>query len=304
MPSLQRRTAMQNKGEAIARVRWDRRRFLLAGAATLGAASIAGCANHARDSSPVLSEDLAFAFDPAGNRYEMDFLDDEVRRVDAHGAVVWRQGSASNPDLFNYPTSMAVDDDGTVFVADRGNGEIERLDGSGTPRQTFGGQELTGADDLALESTQHQLYVSDHVEHHVRVYSTQGASLRTIGDFGLDGAGLNGPRGVAISPARELHVVDSGNGRVQVFTLDGSYRRSYGDVGGDDVALLAPRDIVFDGGGRALVSDPPRQRLARYEAGGAFIEFVHLEDHAGRTGVPLYLAVAPDGRLYATVAFV
>jgi DNA-binding beta-propeller fold protein YncE len=188
-------------------------------------------------------------------------------------------------------------------VADRSNGEIERLTATGIPMATFG-SELTHADDLALDPVMRTVYVSDGAEHHVRVYSTQGVSLATIGAFGLDGAGLNGPRGVEISPARELHVVDAGNARVQVFGLDGTYRRSYGNTGGDDIALMGPRDIVFDAAGRALVSDPVRQRLARYDAGGAFVEFVELRNDVGRLGAPLYIAVGPEGRLYATVAFV
>ena len=270
----------------------------------LGAAGIVSCGHRGghEATGPVLSEEVAFAFDNAGNRYEMDFNDYVVRRVAPDGAIVWSQGSVSNPALFNSPTSMEIDTDGTIYVADRGNGEIERLSPAGLPMGSFA-TGLETAADIALDRSSKELYVSGGGEHSVRVYGAGGLALRTIGEFGTAGAGLNGPRGLALSPSRELHVVDSGNARVQVYGLDGSYRRSYGDTGAEDLRLRMPRDIVFDSAGRPLVSDPVSMRLARYSPGGALVEHVELKDEQGRVGVPLYLAIAPSDRLYATVIF-
>jgi len=281
----------------------DRRRFLELSLVTVAGGKLAACSHGGGDEAalaPVLSQTVAYAFDNAGNRYEMDFEAYVVRRVDANGNAVWTQGDVANPDLFNSPTSMAIDNDGTVFVADRGNGEIERLSAAGTPLATFA-TELVTADDLALD--QGTLYVSDGSQHHVQVYSTSGASLRVIGAFGTSGGGLNGPRGVGVSPSGELHVVDSGNARVQVFGLDGTFRRSYGNDDSEDKRLRRPRDIVFDSSGHALVSDPLAMRLARYGGDGALLEHVQLRDAAGNAGVPLYLAIGPGDRLYATVLF-
>jgi len=282
----------------------DRRRFLELSVGALGAAGIVSCGRRGGDEAlgPVLSEEVAFAFDNAGNRYEMDFNDYEVRRVAPDGAIVWSQGNVSNPALFNYPTSMEIDADGTIYVADRGNGEVERLSPAGLPLGTFA-TELESAEDISLDRASKELYVSGGIEHTVRVYSAAGLALRRIGEFGTAGAGLNGPRGVALSPSRELHVVDSGNARVQVYGLDGSYRRSYGDTGAEELRLRMPRDIVFDSAGRPLISDPVAMRLARYSSSGALVEHVELKDDQGRIGVPLYLAIAPTDRLYATVIF-
>src|SRR5690242_2790578 len=118
----------------------DRRRFLELSLVTVAGGKLAACSHGGGDEAalaPVLSQTVAYAFDNAGNRYEMDFEAYVVRRVDANGNVVWTQGDVANPDLFNSPTSMAIDNDGTVFVADRGNGEIERLSAAGTPLATF-----------------------------------------------------------------------------------------------------------------------------------------------------------------------
>jgi DNA-binding beta-propeller fold protein YncE len=243
---------------------------------------------------------VAFAFDADGNRYEMDFIRYEVRRVDAMGAVVWKQGSSADPGLFNSPTAMAVDAQGTVFVADRGNGEIERLSPQGALVSTFG-QDLLTANDLALDIVRSTLYVSDGAAHRIQVFDVEGVIPRLIGGFGTEVAGLNFPRGLAISLDRELHVVDAGNARIRVYGLDGSFRRSYGGRQDDSGQLHAPRDIVFDPAGQAIVSDTMSARLAWFDSRGVFLHHSQLRLDDGRVGHPLYLAMGPGGTLYATV---
>jgi DNA-binding beta-propeller fold protein YncE len=270
--------------------------------ASLAGSGVAGCTRHSDELAPVLSEDVAFAFDEAGNRYEMEFLKYEVRRVDATGAVVWTQGSADDPELFNYPTAMAVDAQGTVYVADRGNGEIDTVNANGVLRSTFG-RELLTAEDIALDPVDSTLYVSDGMLHRIHAFSLQGVALRQIGSFGIDAAGLNGPRGIAVSAQRELHVVDAGNARIQVYGLNGQFRRSYGGPASESGELLSPRDIVFDAAGGAIVSDPASERLAWFDPGGAFLRHSQLKDRDGRIGSPAYLAIGPGGRLFATVMY-
>lgn len=279
----------------------NRRRFLQVAVAALGTAGAAGCGHrHAASQDPVLSKDVAFAFDAEGNRYEMDFIRHEVRRVDAMGATVWKQGDSADPALFNSPTAMAVDAQGTVFVADRANGEIERLSPQGVVVSTFGHDLLT-AQDLVLDSATSRLYVSDSAAHRIQVFSVAGESLHLIGAFGTDAAGLNFPRGLAISHERELHVVDAGNARIQVYGLDGTFRRSYGGRQDPSGQLHAPRDIVFDGAGQAIVSDTMSARLALFDSRGVFLQHSELRLEGGQIGHPLYLAIGPGGRLYATV---
>jgi DNA-binding beta-propeller fold protein YncE len=195
---------------------------------------------------------------------------------------------------------MAVDAQGTVFVADRANGEIERLNAQGIALSTFGEALLT-AQDLVLDSATSTLYVSDSAAHRVQAFSTAGSSLRLIGAFGTDAAGLNFPRGIAISEASELHVVDAGNARIQVFSLDGTFRRTYGGRAAEAGELHAPRDIVFAPDGRVIVSDTMSARLAWFDSRGAFQEHTQLRFEDGQIGHPLYLAIGPGGRLYATV---
>ena len=279
-----------------------KRRDFLRATIALGAAGLAGCGGGygAGDPEPVLVRGIAFAFDGKGNRYEMDLDFYSVRRVDAAGNSVWEQGSRDDPLLFNSPTAMAVDGEGTVYVADRGNGEIERLNASGVYVDTFG-EELFGAQDLIIDLPTGRLYASDTTSHRVHVFTLDGRAVQTIGSFGTNGAGLNGPRGLAISQERELHVVDFGNARIQVFGLDGVFRRSFGGPDRSGGELFAPRDIVFDAAGWAIVTDAASGRLAWFDPRGVFQRHTTPRFPKGEATNPMYLAMDGEGRLWITV---
>jgi len=277
----------------------NRRRFLQS-TATLAAAAASGCASNSSDSGMVVSRELAFAFDDKGNRYEIDIRGYTVRRVDERGATAWTVGSAADSKFRNGPTSLVVDDAGNVYIADRGNGEIEKVSPSGVPVGTFG-KELHFAHDIAFAPGASLIFASDGPRNRIHAYDLQGGAVRVFGTFGQQGAGLNFPHGLAVSDAQELHVVDSGNARIQVFGLDGGFRRSYGGASDSAGRLRGPRDIAFTPAGEAVVADPTGRRLAWFDARGAFVgdAQVHLADNS--IGNPAYVAVGPGGRLYVTV---
>lgn len=275
-----------------------RRRFLQS--TVLLAAAAAGCANRSSALDTVVSRELAFAFDDKGNRYEIDIRGYQVRRVDDHGTTAWTVGSDADSKFLNGPTSLVVDGAGSVYIADRGNGEIEKVSASGVPLGTFG-NELNFAHDIAFSPDASLIFVSDGPMNRIHAFDLQGRSVRVFGAFGRQGAGLNFPVGLAVSGQQELHVIDSGNARIQVFGLDGGFRRSYGGSGESTGGLRGPRDIAFTAAGEAVVADPAGRRLSWFDARGAFISStqVHLAD--GSVGNPAYVAADLAGRLYVTV---
>ncbi len=73
------------------------------------------------------------AWDAAGNTYISDgYINSRVAKVDKNGNWVKSWGEPGDqPGQFNTPHSIAVDAEGHVYVADRGNRRIQVFDGEG-----------------------------------------------------------------------------------------------------------------------------------------------------------------------------
>jgi DNA-binding beta-propeller fold protein YncE len=72
-------------------------------------------------------------WDAAGNTYISDgYINSRIAKIDKDGNWIKSWGEpGTGPGQFNTPHSIATDDAGNVYVADRGNGRIQVFDGDG-----------------------------------------------------------------------------------------------------------------------------------------------------------------------------
>ncbi|HVM75037.1 MAG TPA: 6-bladed beta-propeller, partial [Candidatus Saccharimonadales bacterium] len=86
----------------------------------------------------------------------------------------------------------------------------------------IGGDELALPFGLAIDKAGHRLFVVDHKQADVVVYSEEGKFLKRIGGFGAGAGEFNRPTEIAYENGM-LYVLDSGNARFEAFDSDGQY---------------------------------------------------------------------------------
>jgi len=207
--------------------------------------------------------------------------------------------------FFNEPAGLAVDAQGTVYVADAGNNTIRKVAKDGTVT-TLAGNGLVGSKDgkgteaqfnyptdvaVAKDGT---VYVADSLNHAIRKIAADGtvttlnaASTRTIqirpgeatfaGDYAdgsLAQAKFNEPSGLAIDAKGNLYVSDTGNQRIRyidlaagkVTTVAGSGTAADGSSLYEQDELYAAGDYA-DGAAGAAMFDFPKGIALTSEGG-------------------------------------
>ena len=159
--------------------------------------------------------------------YVVDTLACEVCVFDLSGRLVRKFGSrGTGSGQFNYPTYIAVDDQGKVYVTDSLNFRVQVFDGKGRFLMKIGKHgDATGhlgmpkgvaVDRLGL------IYIVDSYFSCVQVFDQQGRFLLSLGESGDEPGSFQLPRGLAVGPKDKIYVSDSHNNRVQVVQYVGA----------------------------------------------------------------------------------
>jgi DNA-binding beta-propeller fold protein YncE len=232
-----------------------------------------------------------------------------------------RAGAGRVEGQFIQPRGIAIDATGTIFVVDSGNLRVQRFSptgqfelswgGPGAAAGEFGlftGDVAQGPGGIAIGSDGN-IYVADTWNHRIQVFTSEGEYLRAWGSF-FDAAddptlaeeqtgSFYGPRGIAAHDGL-LYVTDTGNERVQVFTEDGAVVRAFGMIGSELGQLLEPVGIAVTADGIIFVADSHNARIARFTLDGEPLDAWPVAGWDALRFFEPYLALAPDGLLYAT----
>jgi uncharacterized protein (TIGR03437 family) len=314
----------------------------VAGNATVGDTGDTGLATSAGLVTP-----YAVALDSKGNIYFAENGDSKIREVTVSTSIIntivgngtagfGGDGSAATKAQLNFPTGVAVDSSGNIYIADALNRRIRKV--SGTTISTIAGNgvlsysgdggpptaaQLNTPQAVAVDSSGNY-YIADTFNNVVRKVNTAGV-IATIAGNGTAGSGgdggaatsaqFNGPQGIAVDSSGNIYVSDTQNARVRkisggtISTVAGNGTAGYGGDGAaaTSAELNVPIGLALDASNNLYIADFINNRVRKVSGGTiTTVAGTGFSGYSGDGGAaidaqlntPIGVAVDSSGNLY------
>ncbi|MEC7836887.1 MAG: NHL repeat-containing protein [Chloroflexota bacterium] len=175
---------------------------------------------------------------------------------------------------FRWPTGMAADSDGNVYVSDEQNNRINIFTHEGEPIKhwgEFGNREgqLNGPSGIAFDKEQN-LFVADHLNNRIQKFTKDGEFIMSFGDVGEET--LKMPWGICVGHDNSVYVADWANDRILKYDSSGSYVNGFGTSGSGNGQFKNPSGVAVDTDGYIYVTDWGNERLVILDESGNFVE--------------------------------
>jgi sugar lactone lactonase YvrE len=171
-----------------------------------------------------LTKPSGLAIDPSASRlFVADVGTHQIVVLSLDGALIGRIGERGiKLGQFNYPTNVAVGQDGSLYVSDTLNFRVQVFDRDLQPIRQIGSKgDLPGyfshPKGLALDSEDHLYVIDTHFES-VQIFDQMGDLLMTFGEEGHGPGQFWLPTGIYIDVDDRIWIADSYNQRLEIFS--------------------------------------------------------------------------------------
>jgi len=270
-----------------------------------------GKKGYAGDGKPatqaLLNEPYEICFDSAGNMFFVEMRNHIVRRVDAQTGIISTvagtgiqgfsgDGGPATKARLSVPHSIALDNQGRLYICDIGNHRIRRVDlktgtmitfaGTGARKPTPDGAPLKGtplngprALDFDGRSNLFLALREGNAIYRIDLKTETLHHLAGTGKKGYAGDGmsakralLSGPKGIAVGPGNDIYLADTESHTIRVIrqksgiieTLVGDGKQGDGPAGLPRQCRLArPHGVFVDRRGNVYIGDSSNNRVRK-----------------------------------------
>lgn len=260
------------------------------------------------------------AIDGSGNIYVADSDNGTIRKITPSGDVTTIAGTAGNfgsnngngaSASFAFPSSVAIDGSGNVYVADMFNSTIRKITSAGDVSTFAGKPAVRGSTDATggnarfnfpegvAVDTAGNVYVADGSNQTIRKITPAGVVSTLAGSplqkGAADGSGSSArffdPTGLAVGGDGAVYVADRNNNAIRKITSGGSVSTLAGAVGGtssaDGIGSAArfdgPGGVALDGSGNLYVADTENHTIRKITPGAAVTTVAGSAGSSGAT---------------------
>ncbi|MGN6294001.1 MAG: IPT/TIG domain-containing protein [Chitinophagaceae bacterium] len=256
---------------------------------------------HTDNTDPNLAsfkQPIGIASDAAGNFYVGDMT--VIRKIDPQGQVsTFARG-------FALVTSIAVDANNNLYVADQFNNQIKKVSSAGVVSVIAGKNELGDADGtgenarfslpygVAINPAGTHLYIGDLGNNAIRRIRLSDNEVVTVAgngtstrkdDVGLN-AGIPSPGNLAFDADGNLLITEKGGGMIRKMAADGRITTVGGFETRQDVSI-SPTHLAFDSQKNMYVTFSGMAKVKKYDPAGTDSDF------AGASSGPLDMDNGP-----------
>ena len=279
------------------------------------------------------------ALDSNRTLYVADRNNFTIRKITPTGVVTTFAGLAGNfgnvdgtgsAARFGSPAGVAVDNAGTAYVFDTGNGTIRKITPDGVVTTlagdgTYGNNDGTGSaarfssqGGIAVDRTTSVVYVADGLNNTIRKVTPGGVVTTVAGTAGMSGfvdgtgsaARFTFPRAIAVDDAGVVYIADNTTIRrmtpAGVVTTIAGLGGSFGgnDGVGTNARFSNPQGIAVDSAGTTIyVADTNTHTIRSITSGNVVTTISGCQgcfggENWGRFNQPVGIAVDAHGYLY------
>lgn len=183
--------------------------------------------------------------------------------------------AAEGEGQLKMPLNLAVDTDGSLYVADAGRNQVVIFDSKENCVAAIGKAAELKPRDVAVN--QNRIYVADLQTHNVHVYDK--ATREKLFDIPRGSEATNCaieiqmPTNLALDSRGRLYVADTGHFRVKVFDADGKFLRSVGEFGQGLGQFSRLKGIAVDRENRLYAVDAMSQVVQVFDDAGQLLMF-------------------------------